>query len=63
MSKIRTFDNGKLSVKFTTEENAKSFDEFYNSEFKIIYNGETSSFKIKDSFDPYEFFNVNVEGE
>ena len=56
MSKVRTFDDGKLSVAFSSEEDAKSFDEYLESEWTIIYKGEKEKFKIKDNFNPYEFF-------
>lgn len=58
MSKVRTFDDGKLSVTFSSEEAAKSFDEYYESEMTIVYNGKKEKFRIKDKFNPYEFFNV-----
>ena len=62
--RTRTFDDGKLSVTFASEEKAKSFDEYVNSTFKIIYGGEeVGSFKIKDSFNPYDFFGVNGEND
>ena len=61
MSKVRTFDDGKLSITFSSEEAAKSFDEYYESEMTIVYNGKKEKFKIKDSFNPYEFFNVRGE--
>ena len=63
MSKVRTFDNGKLSITFSSEEAAKSFDEYYESEWTIVYNGEKEKFKIKDNFNPYKFFNVKEECE
>ena len=61
MSRVRTFDDGKLSITFSSEEAAKSFDEYYESEMTIVYNGKKEKFKIKDNFNPYEFFNVRVE--
>ena len=61
MSRVRTFDDGKLSITFPSEEAAKSFDEYYESEMTIVYNGKKEKFKIKDNFNPYEFFNVSGE--
>lgn len=61
MSRVRTFDDGKLSITFSSEEAAKSFDEYYESEMTIVYNGKKEKFKIKDNFNPYEFFNVRGE--
>lgn len=57
MSKERTFVNGKLTVKFRTEEDAKAFDNYYNSGFSIYYKGENvGTTKIRDNFNPYQFF-------
>lgn len=62
--RTRTFDDGKLSVRFVSEEKAKSFDEYLNTTFKIVYGGEeVGNFKIKDNFNPYEFFGINTKGE
>lgn len=57
MSKTREFDEGKLKVTFTSEEAAKRFDEYLDSEWEIVYNGSTiGSVKVRDEFDPYKFF-------
>ena len=58
--RTRTFDDGKLSVRFASAEKAKSFDNYLNSTFTIVYGGKKiESFKVKDNFNPYEFFNVS----
>lgn len=59
MSRIRTFDNGKISAKFRTEQDAQDFDEFLESTISLVYNGEVlDTWKVKDRFDPYAHFGV-----
>jgi hypothetical protein len=56
----RTFDNGKVSVTFRTEEEAKNFDDYLESTFSLKIDGvEVDSWKVKDRFNPYEFFNID----
>lgn len=58
MSRERKF--GELAVTFHTEEAAKQFDDFLDSEFTIFYGGEeVGRFKPKDNFDPLKFFGVD----
>lgn len=62
MSKVRSFDDGKLVVTFHDEKAARDFDEYLASTFYIKYRGEVvGTVKVRDSFDPYKFFNVERE--
>lgn len=59
MSRTRTFDNGKVSVTFRTEEAAKDFDDYMESTFALTIDGEeVDRWKVKDRFNPYEFFHI-----
>jgi len=59
MSRKRTFDNGKVSVTFRTEEQAKDFDDYLESTFTLTIDGvEVDRWKVKDRFDPYDFFHI-----
>lgn len=64
MSRIREFDDGKIVVKFTTEQNAKDFDEYLASTFTLMVDGKAvGSYKVADGFDPYVFFGIRREEE
>lgn len=64
MSGVRTFDDGKVIVRFASEEAARDFDEYLDSEFKIVMNGEMlGSTKVREGFNPYEFFHIKREEE
>ena len=57
MDRIRTFND--VTITFKTEQDAKNFDEYLESEFTIYYdNKEIGKYKIKDNFNVYEFFNI-----
>ena len=59
MSRVRTFDNGNLSVTFRDEASAKDFDDYLESTITLTIDGkEVDRYVVKDRFDPYEFFNV-----
>lgn len=61
---VRIFDNGNLTVQFRDEKAAADFDAYLESTFTISIGGETvGSFKVKESFDPYEFFGVDKQEE
>lgn len=57
--RTRTFDNGKLTVTFRTEQDALDFDAYLESTVTLTYGGkELDRYTVKDKFDPYKFFNV-----
>ncbi len=59
--KTRTFDDGRLIVKFHTEQEAKEFDQYLNSEIVIEIDGTEYRSKIADDFNPYQFFGFETE--
>lgn len=60
--KERTF--GEVTVTFPTEQAAKDFDTYLNTETVIYYGGkEIGRSKPIDNFDPYKFFGINREEE
>lgn len=62
MNRMRTFDNGRISVTFRTEEEAKEFDDYLESTFTLTIDGqEVDRWKVKDRFDPYEFFHISAD--
>lgn len=59
MSRVRTFDNGNLSVTFRDEASAKDFDDYLESTITLTIDCvEVDRWKVKDRFDPYEFFHI-----
>jgi hypothetical protein len=53
---------GDVTVTFKTEEEAKRFDEYLESEIVVRYaDEEIDRFKIKDKFDAAEFFNIRKD--
>ena len=62
MSRTRTFESGKISVTFCTEEEAKEFDNYLESTFALTIDGqEVDRWKVKDRFNPYEFFHISAD--
>ena len=58
--KTRVF--GDVTVTFKTEEEAKRFDEYLESEIVVRYaDEEIDRFIIKDRFDAAEFFNIRKD--
>ena len=48
---------GDVTVKFSSADEAKAFDNYLNSTMTIEYGGKViDSYTVKDKFDPVEFF-------
>lgn len=57
MNRIRIFND--VTITFKTEQDAKDFDSYLESETIIYYAGkEIGRSKVKDNFDVYKFFNI-----
>lgn len=62
--RVREFDNGRIKVKFHTEQDAKDFDAYLESEWTLTIGGEEiDRWIVKDRFDPYSFFNIERSDE
>ena len=58
--RVRTF--GDVSVAFSTQEDAESFDNYLDSTITIMYKGRAiDSFKPRDGFDAMKFFGIEEQ--